>query len=60
MKSAEEILQEWNLCADDTQIIKDIKQIQLDAMKFCVEQIVPDGNPQIAIDKIKTKMKELQ
>ena len=33
MKKAEEILNGWNLCANDTQIIQDIKQIQLDAMR---------------------------
>lgn len=33
MKTAEEILSEWDLCAHDTQILKDIQQIQLDAMR---------------------------
>lgn len=34
-------------------------KIQMEAMLFCLQQIQPDGNPEVAMDKIKAAIQAI-
>ena len=58
MKTAEE----WNNILHNADMLawkEIIKKIQLDALIFTKSQIFPDGNPELAIERINAKIKEL-